>query len=67
MRKELIERNPILKLSFDFSLLVINYCELLDVQKKYIFQNNFSGPEHQSGRMPWKHKMQKAKQTLFIK
>ncbi|HXS58418.1 MAG TPA: four helix bundle protein [Hanamia sp.] len=36
MRKELFDKNPILKLSFDFSLMVINYCELLDVQKKYI-------------------------------
>ena len=35
MEKELFEKNPILKLSFDFSLLVINYCELLNLQKKY--------------------------------
>lgn len=36
MKKELFEKNPILKLTFDFSLLVINYCELLDTRKKYI-------------------------------
>ena len=36
MRKELFEKNPILKLSFDFSLLVIEYCELLESQKKYV-------------------------------
>jgi four helix bundle protein len=36
MKKELFEKNPILKLTFDFSLMVINYCELLDAQKKYI-------------------------------
>jgi four helix bundle protein len=36
MQKEMIESNPILKLSFDFSLLVIGYCELLDVNKKFI-------------------------------
>ena len=29
-------KNPILKLTFDFSLMVINYCELLDIQKKYV-------------------------------
>lgn len=28
--------NQILQLSFDFSLLVISYCELLDEQKKYV-------------------------------
>ena len=36
MQKELIEKNPILKLSFDFSLMVIDYCEKLELQKKYI-------------------------------
>ncbi|HEY5369365.1 MAG TPA: four helix bundle protein [Hanamia sp.] len=36
MNKELFETNPILKLSFDFSLMIIEYCELLETQKKYI-------------------------------
>jgi len=36
MQKELFENNLILKLSFDFSLVVIDYCELLDSSKKYI-------------------------------
>lgn len=36
MKKELFETNPILKLSFDFSLMTIEYCELLETQKKYI-------------------------------
>ncbi|HET6993495.1 MAG TPA: four helix bundle protein [Chitinophagaceae bacterium] len=36
MKKEMIENNPILKLSFDFSLQVIDYCELLDLNKKYV-------------------------------
>lgn len=35
MKKEEIEANPILKMTFDFSLLVINYCDLLDSTKKY--------------------------------
>lgn len=36
MKKELFEKNPILKLSFDFSLMIIDYCESLDSNKKYI-------------------------------
>ena len=36
LKKELFDKNPILKLTFDFSLMVINYCELLDIQKKYV-------------------------------
>ena len=39
MQKELIEKNPILKLTLDFSLLVINYCEQLEVEQKYIVAN----------------------------
>ena len=36
MRKELIENNPLIKLSIEFSLAIISYCEVLDSQKKYI-------------------------------
>ncbi len=35
MRKELIENNPLLKLSFEFSILILEYCDSLDQQKKY--------------------------------
>jgi len=36
MQKELIEKNPILKESIEFSLMVIEYCELLNSQHNYI-------------------------------
>ena len=36
MRKELIDNNPLLKLSIAFSLQVIDYCELLNSEKKFI-------------------------------
>ena len=36
MRKELIENNPILKKSIEFSLVIIDYCEALDSNRKYI-------------------------------
>ena len=36
MQKDLIENNPNLKLSFGFSLLVIENCEKLDEKKKFI-------------------------------
>ena len=39
MQKELIEKNPILKLTLDFSLLVINYCEQLEAGRRYIIAN----------------------------
>lgn len=36
MQKELIENNPILKKSVEFSLAIIDFCEVLDAGKKYI-------------------------------
>jgi len=36
MRKELIEDNPLLKLSIEFSLSVIDYCEQLESMKKFV-------------------------------
>ena len=36
MQKELFDNNPILKLSFDFSLLIIVYCESIELNKKYV-------------------------------
>ena len=36
MQKELIEKNPILKLTLDFSLMVIEYCEKLEQEKKFV-------------------------------
>lgn len=36
MQKELLENNPILKLSFDFSLMVIEYCESLESNKRFV-------------------------------
>ncbi|MBO9683095.1 MAG: four helix bundle protein [Flavisolibacter sp.] len=36
MQKELIENNPLLKLTIEFSLSVIEYCEELKSMKKFV-------------------------------
>lgn len=36
MRKELINNNPIVKLSIEFALLIIEYCEQLESGKKFV-------------------------------
>ena len=36
MRKELIENNPLLKKSIEFSLAVIEYCDRLEIEKKFV-------------------------------
>jgi hypothetical protein len=46
MRRELIDNNPSLKLSFEFSLLVIDYSGTLDAKKNLLFQNNYLNQEH---------------------
>ncbi|MFT4094095.1 MAG: four helix bundle protein [Niabella sp.] len=44
MQKELIENNPILKLSFDFSLLIIEYCNKLDANKRFAISKQLFRP-----------------------
>ncbi|CAN5636636.1 four helix bundle protein [soil metagenome] len=39
MKKELIDTNPILKLSFDFSLMIIDYTEHLELLKRFNLAN----------------------------
>ncbi|WP_207512400.1 four helix bundle protein [Longitalea luteola] len=36
MKKELLDQNVILKLSLDFSLMLIAYCEELDALRKFV-------------------------------
>lgn len=36
MKQELIDNNPVLKLSFDFALAIIEYCEGLEADRKYV-------------------------------
>lgn len=35
MKKEEIESNPILKMTFDFSLMILDFCDVLDEIRKY--------------------------------
>ena len=35
MKKEDIDSNPILKMTFEFSLMIIDYCDVLDELRKY--------------------------------
>jgi four helix bundle protein len=35
MKKEEIESNPILKMTFDFSLMVLDFCDVLGEMRKY--------------------------------
>ncbi len=39
MKQETIERNPLLKLSVEFGLNIIEYCDVLYDQKKFIIAN----------------------------
>ena len=36
MNKEAIDKNPVVKLAFEFSLEIISFCELLESNKKYV-------------------------------
>lgn len=39
MKNEIFEKNAILKLSFDFSLTIIDYCERLETLRKFVLAN----------------------------
>ena len=39
MHQELFKRNPVLKHSFDLALMVIDYCEVLQEQKRFVISN----------------------------
>jgi four helix bundle protein len=39
MQQELLDKNPILKLNFDFVLSIISYCEKLERIKKFALAN----------------------------
>lgn len=51
------KNDVIVNKTIDFSLAIINYCEVLEQNKKFVIAK----------RMFLKHKMQKAKQISFIK
>jgi four helix bundle protein len=36
MNKDAIDKNPVVKLAFEFSPEIISFCELLEHQKKYV-------------------------------
>lgn len=39
MQKDYIEKNPILKLSFEFAIMIMNYCDELQGLKKFAISN----------------------------
>ena len=41
MKIEKFENNPLLKLSFEFALLIVSYCELLEINKKDIIKRHY--------------------------
>ena len=36
MQKDLLDKNPVLKLTMEFSLMIIQYCDILESNKKYV-------------------------------
>lgn len=39
MRIDLFQGNPVLKHSFDFAILVMHYCELLEEKRRFVLAN----------------------------
>ena len=61
------KNNLIVDLTFEFSLQIIEYAELLYERKKFNISNQLLKQELRLVQMCVKHRMRKVKQTSFIK
>jgi four helix bundle protein len=59
--------NIIVNKTIEFSLTIINYCETLEQKKKFVISKQLLRSATSIGANVLKHKMQRAKQILFIK
>jgi four helix bundle protein len=68
MNRELIAKNQVFSLSFQFSILVLNYCEILQQRKRFVVANqlaragssigaNIMEAQNAESRADFKHKM----------
>ena len=67
MQKELIDNNPLLKLSIDFSLKIIAYCEKLEADKKYVVARQLLKSGTSIGANSMEAQNPESKPTLFIR
>lgn len=59
--------NQILKLTFEFSIQVVLYCELLEEKRKYVIANQLLKSGTSLEPIAKKHKMPKVRLTSFTK
>jgi len=67
MKKELIEKNLIVKMTFDFSLDIINYCEALQAKKKFVMSNQLLKSGTSIGANVWEAQNSESKNDFIHK
>lgn len=67
MQKELLKQNAIIKLSFDFSLMVIGYCEKLEATRKFVITNQLLRAGTSICAHAMEAQMPKARLILYIR
>ena len=67
MKKELFDSNPISKISFDFSLMIIEYCEKLESTRKYILARQLLRSGTSIGATAMEVQNEEAKLILSVK
>jgi four helix bundle protein len=60
-------KNPLVDKSIEVALMVINYCEVLQAERKYVISCQLLKSGTSIGANTHEEKMQKVKQILFIK
>ncbi len=66
MKQELFENNPLLKLSFNFSLAIIEYGERLESERKYVIARQLLKSGTSIGANSMEAQNAKVRLTLFI-
>ena len=67
MRKEVIENNLIVKTTFEFSLAIIDYCELLEGKRRFVIANHLLKAGTIIGHIFWEAQNAESKNDFIHK
>jgi len=67
MKNELIEKNQIVKLTFEFALNIIEYCEVLEGKRKFVLANQLLKSGTSIGANVWEAQNAESKNDFVHK
>ncbi len=67
MKKEILEKNLIVKLTFEFALAIIEYCELLEEKRRFVLANQLMKSGTSIGANVWEAQNAESKSDFIHK